>query len=59
MKALLKKDLIKMIDVLYSNDNDLIFTEDLVNHMRSFGDDYQYNKEDGDIELKKENNFRF
>ena len=59
MKALHKSDLINLIDTMYENEDDLIFTDDLINHMRTFGDEYYYSYEERDMELIKENNFRF
>lgn len=59
MRALHKSDLINMINALYINEDDLIFTDNLVNQMRTFGDEYQYSKEEMDVVLVKENDFRF
>lgn len=59
MKALRKLDLVNLINTMYENEDDLIFTEDLVNHMRTFGDEYCYNHEDRDLELVRTNKFRF
>lgn len=59
MKALRKLDLINLINTMYENENDLIFTDDLINHMRTFGDEYCYNHEERDLELIRKNKFRF
>lgn len=59
MKALRKSDLVNIINTMYESEDDLIFTDDLVNHMRTFGDEYCYNHEDRDFELVKENNLIF
>lgn len=59
MKALHKSDLIKLIDTMYESEDDLIFTDDLVNHMGTFGDEYCYNHEERDLELVRTNKFRF
>lgn len=59
MKALQKFDLIDMINAMYDNEDDLIFTDDLISHMRTFGDEYRYNQEERDVKLVKENNFKF
>lgn len=59
MKALRKLDLINLIDTMYENEDNLIFTDDLINHMRTFGDEYCYNHEERDFELIKANKFRF
>lgn len=44
---------------MYENEDDLIFTDDLIRHMRTFGDEYHYDRSEGDFKLAKENNFRF
>ena len=59
MKALHKSDLIRLINTMYENEDDLIFTDDLIRHMRTFGDEYCYNHEERDLELVKQNKFRF
>jgi len=59
MKALHKSDLINLIDTMYENEDDLIFTDDLIRHMRTFGDEYCYNHEERDLELVRTNKFRF
>lgn len=59
MKALRKLDLVNLINTMYENDDDLIFIDDLVNHMRTFGDEYYYNHEEKDLELVRTNKFRF
>ena len=59
MKALRKSDLINLINTMYENEDDLIFTDNIVNHMRTFGDEYCYSHEERGFELVKENNFRF
>ena len=59
MKALHKSDLINLINTMYKNEDDLIFTGDLINHMRTFGDEYCYNHEEKDLELVRANKFRF
>lgn len=59
MKAIHKSDLMSLINTLYDNEDDLVFTEDLVNHMRTFGDEYCYNHEERDLELVRTNKFRF
>lgn len=59
MKGPHKLDLVKLINIMYESEDDLIFTEDLVNHMRTFGDEYCYNHEERDLELIRTNKFRF
>lgn len=59
MKALRKLDLISLINTMYDNEDDLIFTDDLIRHMSTFGGEYHYNQEERDMKLVKENNFRF
>lgn len=59
MKALHKSDLINTINAIYENEDDLIFIDDLVNHMKTFGDEYCYNHEERDLELIRTNKFRF
>lgn len=59
MKALRKIDLVNLINTMYENEDDLIFIDDLINHMRTFGDEYCYNHEERNMELVKTNKFRF
>jgi hypothetical protein len=59
MKALHKSDLISLINTMYENEDDLIFTDDLIRHMGTFGDEYCYDRSKGDFKLTKENNFKF
>lgn len=59
MKALHKSDLINLINTMYDDEDDLIFTDDLIRHMSTFGDEYCYDRSEGDFKLAKENNFRF
>lgn len=59
MKALRKLDLINLINTMYDNEDDLIFTDDLVNHMRTFGDEYCYSHEENNYEIVRENKFKF
>lgn len=59
MKALRKSDLINLINSMYNNEDDLILTDDLINNMRTFGDEYCYNHEERDLELVRTNKFRF
>lgn len=59
MKALHKSDLINTINAIYENEDDLIFIDDLVNHIRTFGDEYCYNHEERNLELIRTNKFRF
>lgn len=59
MKALHKSDLINMINTMYDTEDDLIFTDDLIRHMNTFGDEYRYDRDRGDYGLTKENNFGF
>lgn len=54
MKALTKDRFLVMINILYKNDEDVIYEDSLKNHMKTYGDDY-YISHDYEWELVNKN----